>query len=83
MPQNKTLELSFHVPERVDASLGLTAEFSDGDTKITVNGFYDGGDTWKVRFLPQKAGTWHWNVKGVSVQRVNSPVIVTRIYTDL
>lgn len=64
MLQNKTLELSFHVPERVDASLGLTAEFSNGDTKITVNGFYDGGDTWKVRFLPQKAGTWHWNVKG-------------------
>ena len=30
-----------------------------------MNGFYDGDGTYKVRFLPQKAGTYAWKVNGV------------------
>jgi len=30
-----------------------------GRTKV-VRGFWDGGKDWKVRFLPDEAGTWKW-----------------------
>lgn len=29
-----------------------------------VKGFYDGDGTYKVRFLPQKTGTYMWKVSG-------------------
>ncbi len=37
----------------------LTATFTgpDGKTK-TVDGFWDGGQTWRVRFAPDKPGSW-------------------------
>ena len=28
--------------------------------KITVPGFWDGNDTWKIRFAPTLAGTWNY-----------------------
>lgn len=37
---------------------GLTATFRGPDTIITVRGFYDGGDTFKVRFMPVRQGRW-------------------------
>jgi hypothetical protein len=28
--------------------------------KKTINGFWDGGSSWKARFMPFEAGTWTW-----------------------
>ena len=28
-----------------------------------VNGFWDGGKTWKIRFMPDEAGEWNWETK--------------------
>src|SRR6266508_3582235 len=40
----------------------LTAEFVHDPTgkKIAVNGFYDGGTTWRLRFMPTELGTWRY-----------------------
>lgn len=38
----------------------LTANFSTGDTTFSVSGFYDGNDTFKVRFMPQQTGKWRF-----------------------
>src|SRR5690606_20909349 len=43
----------------------LTVEFSgtEGEAqgqKLLVPGFWDGGQTWKVRFAPLAAGTWSY-----------------------
>jgi hypothetical protein len=29
-------------------------------TEIPVDGFYDGGETWRVRFVPREQGAWRW-----------------------
>ena len=37
----------------------LTATFTaPGGEKVTVPGFWDGGKTWRVRFLPTRPGAW-------------------------
>ncbi len=33
---------------------------SPSGRKKTVNGFWDGGRNWKVRFLPDETGSWSW-----------------------
>jgi len=38
----------------------LSATFTCRDTSITVSGFYDGGDIFKVRFMPPTAGKWNY-----------------------
>jgi hypothetical protein len=39
----------------------LTVEFeSDGQEKRTVEGFWDGGRTWRARFSPDLRGHWTW-----------------------
>lgn len=36
----------------------ITATFKNGDTKITVGGFYDGNNTFRIRFMPTVEGKW-------------------------
>jgi Domain of unknown function (DUF5060)/Protein of unknown function (DUF4038) len=36
----------------------LRGEFSTGVTTTTVDGFYDGDQTWKLRFMPDEQGDW-------------------------
>lgn len=38
--------------------VGFTATFTCADTAVTVNGFYDGGGVFKVRFMPMRQGRW-------------------------
>ena len=38
--------------------VNLSAKFSNSDTSFTVQGFYDGDDTFKIRFMPQFQGKW-------------------------
>jgi len=48
----------------------LTAWFTTGSTTKEVNGFYDGGSTWKIRFMPEETGQYNFrtesNYKGFS-----------------
>ncbi|MFH1068367.1 MAG: DUF5060 domain-containing protein [Candidatus Glassbacteria bacterium] len=40
----------------------LRGEFTAPSGKlIHVSGFYDGGRTWKIRFMPTETGTWFYN----------------------
>jgi hypothetical protein len=41
----------------------LTATFEQGDDKQTVTGFYDGGGTYRVRFMPDKPGHWTYTTQ--------------------
>jgi hypothetical protein len=38
----------------------LSATFSGKDTSFVVAGFYDGKDTFKIRFMPQQIGIWNY-----------------------
>jgi len=40
----------------------ITATFVHDDTTVTVSGFYDGNNIFKVRFMPLKTGTWHYTI---------------------
>ena len=44
--------------------LSVRFEHSSG-TSISVPGFWDGGNTFKVRFAPPKPGTWSWTSDSV------------------
>jgi hypothetical protein len=43
--------------------LRLSATFTQGDQRVSVPGFWDGGDTFKVRFSPPTAGEWRYETK--------------------
>ena len=36
---------------------------SPSGNKKTINGFWDGGTTWKARFMPDETGTWSYETK--------------------
>ncbi|HEV2696218.1 MAG TPA: DUF5060 domain-containing protein [Verrucomicrobiae bacterium] len=38
----------------------FAAQFKQGDVTITADGFYDGDGTYRVRFMPEKRGEWHY-----------------------
>lgn len=38
----------------------LAALFVQGDTRIRVGGFYDGGGTYRIRFMPPAQGQWSY-----------------------
>lgn len=46
------------VPQRPVQEVFLQARFQNGAEVKTVYGFYDGGKTWKIRFMPEKAGEY-------------------------
>lgn len=52
---------TFEAAEKADPETKLTVTLTDpnGDTQ-TVPGFWDGGTTWRVRFMPDEAGTWSY-----------------------
>jgi hypothetical protein len=41
----------------------LEARFSNGARVSVVDGFYDGDETWVVRFMPEQEGTWTFRTK--------------------
>jgi CubicO group peptidase (beta-lactamase class C family) len=47
---------SYRDPYR-DVTLNVTYRSPDGRS-IKFQGFYDGGRTWKIRFMPDRIGTW-------------------------
>ncbi|MGN0999178.1 MAG: DUF5605 domain-containing protein [Faecousia sp.] len=62
MKKNTMFEMTF---ENLPAGGELSASFSCGDERKTVPGFYAGNGIYKVRFLPKRAGDYHWTVSGV------------------
>ena len=40
--------------------VSLVATFTNGDESITVRGFYDGNDTFRIRFMPPSEGRWSY-----------------------
>ena len=67
----KQVELTFHSSKCYDnpfLDVELLAVFinSSGDT-IPRPAFWDGGDTWKVRFSPTKLGRWDYKLVGEEV----------------
>ncbi|MGZ8940362.1 MAG: DUF5060 domain-containing protein, partial [Limisphaerales bacterium] len=40
--------------------ISLSATFTQGAQRMTVPGFWDGGDTYKVRFMPPAPGEWRY-----------------------
>jgi hypothetical protein len=38
----------------------LSARFTQGATSVEAAGFYDGGGAYRVRFMPEKTGAWHY-----------------------
>ncbi|RRN77776.1 DUF5060 domain-containing protein, partial [Pseudoxanthomonas sp. SGD-10] len=49
----------------------LQATFSNSDTSYTVDGFYDGADTYKIRFMPVKEGNWTYTTQSNVAQLDN------------
>ncbi len=42
------------------ADVELHGHFALGKTQVRVRGFYDGGGTYRIRFMPEQAGTWRY-----------------------
>jgi hypothetical protein len=38
----------------------FSARFTQGDSTVAANGFYDGDGVYRVRFMPEKHGEWHY-----------------------
>ncbi|MDX2048831.1 MAG: DUF5060 domain-containing protein [Chitinophagaceae bacterium] len=49
----------------------LTATFNHNDTSYTVDGFYDGENTFRIRFMPERTGTWQYTTKS-NVKQLNN-----------
>ncbi len=57
-------ELSFtHAAKGNPFDVELSATFTNGERTITVRGFYDGDDTYRIRFMPTAEGTWSYTTK--------------------
>ena len=44
----------------------FSAKFTRGTDAVTANGFYDGDGIYRVRFMPEKSGEWHYVTKSSS-----------------
>lgn len=49
----------------------LTATFTGKDSSFKVDGFYDGDNNFKIRFMPQQTGTWNYITKS-NVRELNN-----------
>lgn len=52
-------------PAGSQVEVDVTAEITDGTKTLYLKGFYDGNRTYKVRFLPEKEGLYHYKVTGI------------------
>jgi Domain of unknown function (DUF5060)/Domain of unknown function (DUF5605)/Protein of unknown function (DUF4038) len=55
-------EIALHGPTNGNPFLDvkLSAKFTHGDSSVEANGFYDGDGVYRVRFMPEKTGEWHY-----------------------
>ena len=59
MRQYEMFELAFAgtAPAGSEVQVNITAVFTNGEDSTMVKGFYDGIDTYKVRFYAEKQGS--------------------------
>ncbi|MCS7032603.1 MAG: DUF5060 domain-containing protein, partial [Phycisphaerae bacterium] len=43
--------------------VSLAARFTHQDQSVTVSGFYDGGNDYRIRFMPMHVGTWTFETR--------------------
>jgi hypothetical protein len=56
-------EISLHSDRTYNnpfSDVQLQARFTSKDQSVLVSGFYDGGDTWRIRFMPEQQGPWQF-----------------------
>ncbi len=65
-------ELALNGPTNGNPFLDVkfSARFAQGDSTIEANGFYDGGGIYRVRFMPETQGEWHY-VTASNAKRLN------------
>lgn len=65
--RNEMIELSFHgeEPEGSWIQVDLEAVIIGPDSRKIIKGFYAGNATYKVRFLPETAGLYEYEITGV------------------
>lgn len=58
-------ELTLHGPSDGNpfVDVRFSASFTNGLRTVDVDGFYDGDGVYKVRFMPETVGTWHYETK--------------------
>ncbi|RPJ38805.1 MAG: DUF5060 domain-containing protein, partial [Planctomycetaceae bacterium] len=68
VPRWEVHEFELHGRSHVDNPFrdsALVGEFTSPSGKtIAVEGFYDGGDTWRLRFTPDEEGEWRYLLRG-------------------
>ena len=63
-----TFELALNGPTNGNpfVDVKLSARFTQGNAAVEANGFYDGTGIYRVRFMPQTQGEWHYALKSSS-----------------
>lgn len=58
-------ELSLNGPSDGNpfTDISLSAVFSQDNTTLNINGFYDGNGIYKIRFMPMKEGNWSYTTQ--------------------
>jgi hypothetical protein len=46
-----------------DVEVTATFTHAPSGRTLTVDGFHDGGSTWRVRFMPTETGEWRWETR--------------------
>jgi len=57
------IELKGPDSPRAFTDVQLHARFTQGDRSTTVTGFYDGDGTYRLRFMPDRAGKWSYETR--------------------
>jgi hypothetical protein len=72
VPRWEMHEFELHGPSHVEnpfRDAALVGEFTSPSGKqIVTEGFYDGGDTWRLRFTPEQEGEWRYLLRGEGVE---------------
>lgn len=75
-------EVALHGPTNGNPFLDVTfsAKFTQSDSTVEANGFYDGDGIYRVRFMPEKQGAWHYVTESSSAELKGKTgdVIVTK-----
>jgi hypothetical protein len=66
------LKATQQVDDPFSIRVGLTATHEDG-IRLDIPGFYDGDDTWRIRFSPSLTGKWTCSVTS-DVDELNQPL---------